>query len=379
MIADQLSTFRLDRRSGVGVAAQIRARLAFLIADGSLTEGERLPTVRTLAHQLGVNVNTIRAAYARLEADGLVRTRHGVGTVVLPATATTQPPGTGPLGTNTIGVIIGGLNPFYLPLLRGIEDVAAEQGTLVLVSESHDSPALAETMIRRLIARGVDGIVAVSVGGIDGGELPGTSHSRQVPPIVYVDQPHRTGHVLLFDGRRAGYLATHHLRDHGHERIGIVTPPRSWPNVQQVYTGYVDALEQRGGDLSPELVSEVGEFSLDAGRLGLGQLFSLRKPPTAVFAVDEVLALGVLHEARSRGLGVPVDVALAGYTDSPVSALVDPPLTMVSVPSREIGFRAMRTLYSLISGHKPRPRRAVLDVELVVRGSCGQHETSGAR
>lgn len=324
--------------------------------------------MRDLARQLGVNVNTVRAAYARLDSDGLVQTRHGVGTVVLPVRAATPPPGAGQLGTNTVGVIIAGLNPFYLPLIRGIEDVAEERGTLVLVSYSRDSTTIADATIRRLIARGVDGLIAVSIGDIDGGRSP------QAPPIVYVDQPRRGGHVLLFDGRRAGYLATRHLAEHGHERIGIVTPTLSWPNVREVYAGYVEALEQLGLDPSAALLSEVGEFSLNAGRIGLAQLLGLPEPPSAVFAVDEVLALGALHEARSRGIDVPEDIALAGYVDSPVSTLVEPALTMVSVPAREIGVRAMRTLYSLMSGRRPRPQRGVLDVELVVRDSCGPHE-----
>jgi DNA-binding LacI/PurR family transcriptional regulator len=374
-VNDRLSTFRLDPGSGVGIAAQIRARIALLIADGAIAPGEKLPPVRALAHQLGVNVNTVRAAYARLEADRLVQTRHGVGSVVLQTDAATAPVSGGRLGTDTIGVVIAGLHPFYLPLLTGIEEVAAEQGSLVLIADSRDSEILASAMIRRLIARGVDGIVAVSVGGLEDGEaLAGADH---LPPIVYVDQPQRTGNSLVFDGRRGGYLATHHLTEHGHERIGIVTPPLQWPNVREVYSGYVDALEGRPAGNS--LVSEVSEFTVEAGRLGLEQLLELPKAPTAVFAVDELLALGVLREAQARGIDVPGEIALVGYADSAVSTLVEPALTMVSVPARDIGVRTMRTLQSLIGGRKPSRRRTVLDVELVVRHSCGVHEQRDLR
>jgi len=284
---------------------------------------------------------------------------------VLATGATTPPVGAGRLGSNTVGIVIAGLNPFYLPLLRGIEDVGTEHGTLVLIADAHDSATLADAMIRRLIARGVDGIIAVSIGGLADGQPP-ESPTLEVP-IVDVGQPDRTGSVLLFDSRRGGYLATRHLADHGHDKIGIITPTRSWPSVREVYRGYVDALEQLAG-ASPELlVSEVSEFSVDAGRRGLAQLLELPDPPSAVFAVDEVLALGALREARARGIDVPGDLALVGYTDSPLSVLVEPALTMVSVPAREIGVRAMRTLQGLISGRKPRRRRSVLDVELVVR------------
>lgn len=367
-----LSTFRLDPRSGLGVAAQIRSRLALLIADGELAPGERLPPVRRLAQQLEVNVNTVRAAYARLEADGLVRTRHGIGSEVL-ETHLERPvsPAVGPLGVNVVAVLVAGLDPFYLALLRGIEDAATETGTLVLVVDSRDSPVLAEEEIRRLVARGVDGVIAVSVGGYPAG--PNWAGGDGVPPIVYVDQPDRSGYVMLFDGRRGGDLATRHLLDHGHERVGIVTAPLAWPNVRDVYDGYIDALMGSGHEPAGELVSEVGEFTVEAGRHGLAQLLDRDDPPAAVFAAGETLALGALSEARSRGIAVPEELAIVGYTDSPTAELVDPPLTMVAVPAREIGIRAMQTMAALVDGKKPRARRASLEVELVLRSSCGPH------
>ena len=376
-MASGLSTFQLEQRSGLGISAQIHTRIALLIADGELLPGDRLPPVRDLAGRLGVNVNTVRSAYARLQADGLVRTRHGVGTEVL-AAHLERPvsPGAGRLGTNAIAVLIGGLDPFYLPLLRGVEDVAAEQGTLVLIVDARDSPALADAELRRLIARGVDGIIAVSVGGLS--SRAARNEPAGIPPIVYVDQPDRTGQVLLLDGRQGGYLATRHLAEHGHERIGIVTAPLSWPTVRDVYDGYVHALEEAGIELSATLVSEVGEFSVDAGRLGLAHLLNRPDPPTAVFAAGETLALGVLREARSRQLDVPGRLAVTGYTDSATAALVDPPLTMVSVPAREIGVQAMRILAELVRGRHPRSRRTILDVELTVRDSCGPHAPTGS-
>src|SRR6266545_3976261 len=342
-MANSLSSLSIDPRSDLGIAAQIRARIAFLVADGELAPGERLPSVRDLAAQLGVDVNTIRAAYADLERDGLVRTRHGVGTVVLAASPARLPAGVRPLGVNTVAVLIGGLNPFYLALLR------------------------------RLIPRGVDGIIAVSVGGLEKEAESRETDDGRLPPIVYVDQPDRKGHVLLFDGHAAGYAAAHHLREHGHERVGIITAPRSWPNVSEVYRGYVDALQDTGRQPDPNLVAEVDAFTIETGRLGLAHLLEQRYPPSAVFAAGEVLALGALQEAQARQLNVPAQLALCGYTDSPTAALVQPPLTMVSVPAQEIGSRAMQRLANLIQGKTLRPRRTTLPVELILRDSCGHH------
>ncbi len=152
-----------------------------------------------------------------------------------------------------------------------------------------------------------------------------------------------------------------------------MTAPLSWPNVKDVHDGYVHALEDAALPFWPELVSEVGEFTVEAGRLGLARLLDRPNPPTAVFAAGETLALGVLHEARSRHVEVPTKLAIAGYTDSPITALVEPPLTMVAVPAREIGIQAMETLSQLIRGKHPRPHTRVLDVELILRDSCGSH------
>jgi DNA-binding LacI/PurR family transcriptional regulator len=372
-VPGSLSTLSIDRRSGLGIAAQIRARIAFLVADGELAAGERLPSVRDLGAQLGVNPNTIRAAYAELERDGLVRTRHGVGTFVLAAPPARLPAGVRPLGVNTVAVLIAGLDPFYLALLRGIEDVAAEQGTVVLIVDTRDSSVLAEAMIRRMVARGVDGIIAVSAGGLDEPSERSQRTDGGLPPIVYVDQPDRGGHVLLFDGQMGGYIATRHLCEHGHDRIGIVTALRSWPTVKEVYEGYARALEETGRQLDPHLVAEVDAFTIEAGRRGLAQLLEQRYPPSAVFAAGEVFALGALQEAQARQVDVPAQLALCGYTDSPTATLVQPPLTMVSVPAQEVGIRAMQTLASLIQGKKPRRRRTTFPVELILRDSCGQH------
>src|ERR671924_1317421 len=142
-MAAVLSTFRLDPHSDVGIAAQVRTRIALLIADGELKPGERLPPVRDLARQLGVNVNTVRSAYTKLAADGMVRTRHGVGTVVLAAGMPRPPGGALPLGVNAVGVLIGGVGPFFLALLRGVGGGGAGQGKRVFFGGPHPPPGIA--------------------------------------------------------------------------------------------------------------------------------------------------------------------------------------------------------------------------------------------
>ncbi len=366
-----LSRLRLAPGSDLSLVGQLRSKIALLMADGELHPGDSLPAVRTLARDLGVSVNTVRAAYARLEADGLVQTRHGAGTTVVEAAPESLRAGSAQLGSNVVGVLIAGLNPFYLPLLGGVEEVAGQEGMLVLVADAQGSPGRAAAIIRRLVARGVDGLIAVSEGGLDDAGFAG--RARAIPPIVYVDQPARKGHSLVFDAERGGYLATKHLLEHEHERVGMVTAPLKWANVAPLHEGYARALQEKGLEGSRNRIVEVPGFSLEAGRRGLDRLLEHPDPPTAVFAAGAVLALGVIDEARAQDVRVPDDLAVVGYTDIEAASLVQPPLTMVSVPAREIGVQAMATLGRLISGQRVGRGRVVLDVELVVRSSCGRH------
>lgn len=369
-----MSTVQLDPESEVTVAGQLRNKIALLIADGELEPGQRLPAVRELARTLGISVNTVRAAYGKLVDDGLAATRHGVGTTVRSVSADRLGTWAPRLGSDTVAVLIAGLDPFYLPLVRGIEEVAAERGILVVFADTHDSSELAGRMIRRLFARGIDGLIAVSVGGLDHDEDQSGSRSEaRTTPIVYVDQPDRTGHAFLFDAEGAGHMLTRHLLEHGHERIGLVTLAPAWANMRQLYEGYVKALQEAGLRFSADLVAEVSEFSIDAGRVGLGRLLELQDSPSAVIAAGGVLALGMLQEATRRGIVVPDELAIAGYADIEAASLVEPALTMVSVPAGDCGRQAMRALSRLIAGEDLPPSTTVLDVELTVRKSCGRH------
>ena len=365
---DEIGRIRLDPSADQTMVGQIRAQLTLLIADGRLQPGSRLPPVRALAEAFDVTVNTVRAAYARLEDDGLVATRHGVGTVVQPLDAGTLKHGAPPYLSNTVGVLIAGLDPFYLDLLRGIEIKAAEQSTLVLIVDVQDSSQRAAAAIRQLTARGAQGIIAVSVGG------PGASTAEEaLPPIVYVDQPDRTGEVLLFDTERAGYEATRHLLDHGHRRIGFVSCPIEWANQGELYDGYRRALRDAGLDATAIPPSIVSDFVVAAGRRGLTQLLEAGHAPTAVVTAGAMLAVGVLQEAQHRRLDVPADLAIVGYADVEVTKSTHPPLTMVSLPTFDVGVAAMSTMQRMMAGSREEPERRTFAGTLEIRESCGPH------
>jgi len=362
--------------SDLPLARQLSRQLLWLIAGGALPPGERLPPVRALAEHLGINLHTVRAAYRVLEEDGLAVTRHGRGTYVLPLDSRRLAQLASTFRTYTVGVIVPSMaNPFYHAFLEGIEETASADGSLVFLCNTHDVPAMAARYYAQMAARQVDGIIVAAHDTADLAPAAGEGPSDGPPPLpaVTVDWPGCRGPSVLLDLADAGYQATRHLLEHGHRRVGLITVEPDAANVRLVDAGYRRALGEAGLEANPAQVVRVPGFDMAAGREGLRRLLALEQPPTAVFAIADTLALGALAEIKSAGLRVPDDIALAGFNDIPASGLVEPPLTSVAAPVREMGARAMRMLQEQIAGRPLAQMQVVLPVALVVRASCGCH------
>jgi DNA-binding LacI/PurR family transcriptional regulator len=373
-----LRFMRVDPREPVPLSAQLEQQITWLMASGELQEGDKLPAIRDLAKHLGINMHTVRAAYQALAADGLVASRRGLGTVVLgydPWRVAKRTPG---LPSFTIGVLIPSLNPFYTPFIRALEDTARDLPWMLLICHFHDSPELARRLVHQLGAKQVDGLILTSTRSVlEEGRGAKAREPRGLPPLVHVDEPDAPGHVVLLDSEGAGYRATTHLLQHGHRRIGLITGPVAWPNLRQVYLGYQRAVTSAGLDMDSDLVIEVPAFSMEWGYRAAQRLLDKAAPPSAIFGAADVLAIGAMQAIKARGKTIPDDVAVVGYNDIELAALVDPALTTVSAPAYEMGVQAMTTLQQLHSGHPVKPERIVLDTELVIRRSCGCGGTPG--
>lgn len=353
---------------------QLKQQLTWLIASGQVQPGERLPSVRRLANHLGINLHTVRAAYQKLEAEGLVATRHGSGTVVLeydPFRVAQQTPN---MRTHTIGVLVPRLsNPFYPAFLQGVEDVARENHTLLFICNTDDDPLTGKAYLDQLMAKQVDGLIVAPCGLTFDRQVNPTSLNQTASsiPIVYVDRPDETGYAVLLDSEGAGYAATTHLIEHGHRHIGLVTCCLDSPTVRQSYQGYVQALKAAGLTEHPDLIATAPAFTIAAGRESAHQLLDSSTPPTAIFAAGDVLAVGAMQSIKERGLRTPEDIALVGYNDLDIANLVEPPLTTVAAPVRDLGATAMQMLRRLIAGDAVEERQTTLPTRLVIRRTCG--------
>jgi LacI family transcriptional regulator len=355
---------QVDPRSSIPLAAQVSRQLAWLISTGVLVEGEELPPAASVADELGINLNTVRAAYRVLSEDGLVDLGRGRRARVL-GFDRSQPRQVSSVPTNSLGVIIPAFVPFYAPVLDGVEHEAGLQPALVFVANAREDSETALRLLDRLVARGVDGIV-VAASLID----PTTPLPPQgQPPIVYIDSPDAQGPTIQFDLEGAQYLATKHLTDHGHTNIGYITPPVELANVAPKLEGHNKALREANIEPSSQQVIEVPDFTTGSGQEGAEILLQGANPPTAIAAAVDALALGVYQAARSYHKRIGTDIAVIGNDGDPISALVDPPLSTVTLPAEQAGRLAVQMIRRLRKGEKP--PTTTLAVELTIRDSCG--------
>lgn len=369
---DENLDIRVDPASDIPVVAQLRRRIAWLIATRTILPGERLPSIRALARAAGVHHHTVRAAYQHLAADGLLDVRQGLGATVRPYSSLqlARRPSISP--TTTIGVLIAGYDPFYLPFLRGVESVTDRLSSLTAVCVTEDSPIKAKVQIGQLVAQGVAGIIVASVGHVVEAELRPADRSDGVP-VVYCDQPDVNDATILFDGAGGMEQAATHLADHGHRRIAFLGPSADLPNVADLLAGIRRVVAR--GALEAIEHAVVESYSVEAAERALAPVLARPQPPTALIAAADVLAFGALAAARRTKVRVPDELAVIGYGDLDTAGLVEPPLTTVSTPAFEMGRLAARRLADRIAGSDQIPSTTLLPTRLVVRRSCGCPES----
>jgi DNA-binding LacI/PurR family transcriptional regulator len=364
----------LDPHSSIPLSHQLKVQLTWLIANGSLKAGDRLPSLQELAELLSINLHTVRQAYLKLEAEGLVEIRRGRGAHVLALDPWRIHQAKEPGRNHRVGVILPSIfNPFYQAILHAVKTIADQDQTLLFICVTQDDPGEAWRYFAQLASQPVDGVIVVShdIYEISPQTRERISHPGEILPLVTVDWPQCEGTCVQIDLESAGYQATRHLLDHGHQRVGLITFLGRVNNVLPVNAGYQRALQENGIALDGSLIAHVYGFGVESGVEGARQLLSLHQPPTAIFAISELLAYGAMLAIKQAGLRIPQDIALIGFNDSPMAALVDPPLTTVNAPAEDLGREAMRALQLLIAGRQPTQQRLVLPTSLLVRQSCG--------
>lgn len=254
-------------------------------------------------------------------------------------------------GTSTVGVVVPRLTDTVMAMLY--EEIAAattDRGLFALVATTQDDPDAQRVAVETLLQRRVDGLILTTARA----GVPTEREPARIPvPYALALRSDGVGSASVGDDRLGGYLATRHLLDLGHRRIGLVSGPSYASSAQGRREGYWQALTEAGIDYDESLV-EGGSFSLEAGEIAGRALLDRPDRPTAVSTVNDNTAIGVMATAYALGLRIPDDLSVVGYNDTPLVSRLPVPLTTVRVPFRQIAAGAVELLLDHTTTTTPR-------------------------
>lgn len=269
--------------------------------------------------------------------------------------------------THTIGVVLPDLyGEFFSELMRGVDQVARERGFHLLVSSYHGNPEEQGAALRAMRGR-VDGLLLMSPYIGDTGHLTDNLSPTQPTVLMNTHLP-QTGLASLSVDNYGGAVAmVRHLAEVGRKRIAFIAGPEDNFDAGERRRGYLDALAERLPDAEPWILP--GDFNEASGHAAAQALIASEQLPDAVFAANDMMALGCLSAFKQAGIAVPGQVALAGFDDIPLSRYVQPSLTTVRVNIAELGGQAMSALSEAIGTEAASTAPVSLRPELIVRES----------
>jgi LacI family transcriptional regulator len=274
--------------------------------------------------------------------------------------------------TGTLALIVPDVaNPFFTLIVRGAEDVARRAGYRVLLCDTRADLTLEHEVIEEMLAHRVEGIVIAPVNDRSKADL-----RRLVEfgvPFVLIDRtvPGVKSDVVLGDSVSGARRLVEHLISLDHRRIGFIVESDQVSTARDRLRGYESALATAGISADPSLVTQA-TADPRGGFEGMRSLLELESPPTAVFTVNNLVALGAIEAVRAAGLEVPDDIALVCFDDIEYASRLYPFLTVMEQPAEAFGAMGTQLLLDRIAGRgTERPRVVVLPAEFVVRKSCG--------
>ncbi len=332
------------------------------------------PTIRDVAEKAGVSVATasrVLTGQGYSSAEAQEKVHRAVRELGYVANALAQ--GLVKGQANTIGVVIPDvINPFFPMLVKEIGAMLLQQHLLMVICNTDESIE-AEAEFYQTLGRGqmVSGIIVAR------SEYPNDVEGNRVlhrlgleVPLVILDRRIATADVVLTDDEDAGFQAARHLIDLGHQRIAMICGPDGFTFARDRRQGYHRAMREAHltDDISEERVSRLDPYSGSQCAL---HLLDQSAPPTAIFAINDVVALGVLNAARGLGLTIPRDLSVIGIDDIFVSSLLQTELTTVRLPIAEVAKLAVSLLLRRIQAKQPVEVSAAqtLRGSLIVRGS----------
>ena len=268
--------------------------------------------------------------------------------------------------TLTLGVLVPDIANFFYPeVVRGVEDKAKEAGYNIVLGNSDNQLGKEDIYLKLFLSNRMDGIVLVKAPGGMSAELLQAVKTSGVP-VVLLDREYpelRTDSVVV-NNVGGGYLATQHLLDLGHRRIGVIRGTIGTSTTEGRFQGYRKALQEADATFDPSLVC-TGDNGIDSGYSE--GLALLQQKPTAVFITNHLMTIGFLRALGERKLSTPKDISIVSYDDYVWNDVFTPRLTCVVQPKYRLGYSAAEVLLSRIHKKHKRTRNLILQTSLNIR------------
>ena len=273
--------------------------------------------------------------------------------------------------TKTLALVLTDItNPFFTTVARGVEDVASEQGFHVIFCNTDERMAEQTSLLTALVEKQVDGMLLVPA---DDSTAPVTFLRDHDVPLVLLDRYIAGAAVdtVRCASEQGAYELTRLLLGLGHRRISILSGPRTVSTAVDRVAGYRRAMVEAGLDAAAEAVYS-GPYTQASGYAMAQEALALDPAPTALFAANNFIAIGVYRALRDAGLQVPGDISLVTFDDLPAGLILEPFLTVAAQPAYEMGRRATGLLLARLAGKAPaQSQEIVLPTEIIERRSSG--------
>jgi len=271
--------------------------------------------------------------------------------------------------THTLGMLIPDItNPFFAEIARGVEDAANKNNFNVILCNTDDKPKKERTYLEILRGKRVDGLILgtahikdKSILGLEKKKFPYILVSRNIEKL--------NKNCIIVDDVEGGIMATEYLIKIGHRRIAHITGPLKTRSALNRLKGYKLVLKKHGIEYKDELVGE-GDFKIKGGYQVMKRFLKLAEPPTAIFAANDLLALGAMQAIQKKNFHIPEDFSVIGFNDIKLASFIYPPLTTIRQPMLEMGALAVKMLIKIIEEGEFNQRKEVLESKLIIRESC---------
>lgn len=266
---------------------------------------------------------------------------------------------------NCIVVLVPDIaNLFFTTVIVGIENVAQKRGFSVLLGDTRDSLQREAEYINLVETRQADGIIQLRPYAENDSALP-----KELVMAVNASGCENTPYpAVRIDNVGAAKEVVNYLISLGHKRIGVISGLKDNPHTRDRLKGYQQALDEAGIPFDENLVAE-GDFTLWSGLNASEHFTRMEDIPTAIFCMNDEMAIGAMKGLKSKGLKLPEDISITGFDDLEVSRYCDPPLTTVSQPAEKLGEKSAELLFQLIDEQQPTQTEFVLPIEFVIRQS----------